>query len=85
MSDLANMAVCAIRYCLARHTYSVAEGVAWAREYGRDASVRRVIISDIRLTIRLEDWTGYPEDREAWRAVLAELEAMDAPPPERAP
>lgn len=90
MGDAESMAICAIRYTIGRQSYIVPQGYAWAREWGaKSAWVRRTIIDDLRGLVEKCDrgpvgcWLGSPGDKDGWREVLAELQAMSplpAPP-----
>ena len=86
-TDAASMAICAIRYCIGRRSYIVVDGVRWARDWGRrSAWVRGVIIQDLEALVKRADrepgagmaCLGDAGDEREWRAVLAELRAMEA-------
>ena len=85
--DAESMAISAIRYTIGRRSYVVSDGQRWAREWGaRSKWVRDVIRRDLREVAERCDretdprfgWLGDPHDEAGWRAVLAELDAMDA-------
>lgn len=91
-SEMESMAICAIRYCIGRQSYIVGSGIEWAREWGaKSAHVRDVIRHDLRdLVGKCErrdtsteggsgvPWLGAKHDEKEWRAVLADLDAMEA-------
>lgn len=86
--DAESMALCAIRYTIGRRTYIVADGQRWAREWGaKSAWIRDVLIRDLREDVRRCDdgmeCLGDPHDERGWRAVLAELEKLQAAGTER--
>lgn len=82
MSDAESMAICAIRYTIGRQSYIVDDGQRWAREWGaKSERVRDVIRRDLREYVRRCD-NGFPllgdtHDEAGWRAVLADLDAME--------
>lgn len=87
--DRESMAICAIRYCIGRSSYIVADGVRWALKFGAKSKwVRNVIISDLESAVKRCDreraeklhsmgWLGSPMDEERWRDVLRQLKEIE--------
>ncbi|CAH2606256.1 conserved protein of unknown function (plasmid) [Rhodovastum atsumiense] len=88
--DKETMALCAIRYTIGRRSYVVSDGARWARKWGAKSPwVRRVIIRDLESEVadidadraegrRARATLGDAQDEREWRAVLADLKAMEA-------
>lgn len=82
-TDLDAMAVCAIRYAIGRQSYIVGDAARWARDYGAKSGwVRGVVIRDLQEAAEREDRglkgaLGGEMDAKVWRAVLAELQALE--------
>jgi hypothetical protein len=85
--DEADMAICAIRYCIGRQSYATSDGQRWARNYGaRSTHVRTVIIRDLQSEIEQTDrlreaghengTLGMKMDEDGWRQTLADLRGM---------
>lgn len=75
--DQLEMAHCAIRYCLGRMTYIVADGCRWARQYAPYSEwFRDMVIRDIE-SAESRGALGMDCDARAWRAVLADLKQME--------
>ena len=70
-TDAEMMALCAIRYCMGRSSYIVADGLRWAREWGeKSAVVKEILVRDIdNMPAGL---LGHTHESE-WRALADEL------------
>jgi hypothetical protein len=89
--DELSMALCAIRYCMGRATYIVADGIKWARHYGAISPwLRGVVIKDLESSVAQLDRSrsrgavpqlmclGHDVDEREWRRLLSELRDMEA-------
>jgi hypothetical protein len=76
MTDLDQMAICAVRYCIGRRSYVVSEGARWAVQAGtRSREARIILIEDLR-SARDRGALGDPPDAGTWLTVLKHLEDL---------
>lgn len=71
-SDLEELLICAVRYCLPRHTYVVADADRWVRTLWPEltANTRRIIQDDVARALASDSPYYVMEmDQEVWRAL----------------
>lgn len=73
-SDLEELLICAVRYCLPRHTYVVADADRWVRTLWPDltSNTRRIVENDVARALASDSPHHLMDmDRKVWRALHA--------------